>query len=446
MTKRHFLSVSTIVNSVVASVDQATLSGLSFLISIILIKNVSKVEYGYYSIAFTITLFLICVQNAIVNSPLAVLLVSKKGSESKNYPASLFYGQFIVFVPIVCLILTAAALFTYFGFHSPHTSLAAALSFASVGILLREFLRAYFFAEEMPQQVLKMDVLYVLLFLTGLYTLHLLLSIRVSSVFILMGISGILAGIIFCRGRNWHYREVSIKKSYRENWKYGKWALLGVIIWHIQNYSYLYLLGALLGSVAVADVSAARLLMMPMILFREGWMKIAIPHGSRLREQRQLDRFVKEQVFICLIFAIIVVLYTAAITNFSEVLQTVLFTQKYSGSLSYIIFFAVIFIIGFFGVNANYGLQVTKNFDLITKVSFFTMLVTLGCAYFLIKAYGIKGGLTALIIGEVLVSGILWFYYAKIVFYDLVSHRYMTQKKVLIPKISRSETFTMTEE
>jgi len=437
MLNNTLLRSKIVLNSIVASVDQAALSGLSFLISIVLIKTVPKVDYGYYSIGFSVALFLICIQNAIVNTPLAVLLVSKNSSEKKTYAASLGLGQFIVILPAVCLGLILAAMLKFGGLDPTQAAVAAAICFAAIGILFREFLRAYYFAEEMPQQVLKIDLFYVLIFLCGVGIIYFFFKISVSFIFVLMGISGILAGLIFCCARNWRPHKLSIKKSYRENWKYGKWALLGVIVWHIQNYSYLYLLGALLGGAAVAEVSAARLLMMPMILFREGWMKIVVPYGSRLREQRNLKRFFKEQLLACLIFGLVVVLYTAVIMSLSGFLQTMLFTQKYTDSLNYILFYAVIFIIGFLGVNANYGLQVTKHFDLITKINFFTMLVTLGCTYFLIKGYGIKGSLTALIIGEALVVVILWYNYAKIVFFRLADHRIPRTKKAMVPRYSK---------
>ena len=79
LIKKNF-STSLIFKFGIASVDQAMISALNLLISIILIKTASKVEYGYYSIAFSISLFLISIQNAIVNAPLAVLLVSKKNA------------------------------------------------------------------------------------------------------------------------------------------------------------------------------------------------------------------------------------------------------------------------------------------------------------------------------------------------------------------------------
>ncbi len=434
-----------ILKSGIASVDQGMLSAVNFLISIILIKTVAKVDYGYYSIAFSILLFLISVQNAIVNTPLAVLLVTKKAGEKKAYAASLCYGQFLALLPAVCLGLAAIILLRSWGLDSTQASVAAALCIGGVGLLFREFLRAYYFAEEVPLQVLKMDALYAALFLCFIALSYLLLTISVAVILILMGMSGLLSALVFSRNRDWQYRQESIRGGYRENWKLGKWALLGVFVTHVQNYSYLYLLGALLGSLAVADVSAARLLLMPLVFVQEGWGKIAVPHGSRLREQNQIGRFFKEQILVSLVFTIGTAAYVAFLLTFSGVLERFLFTEKYENSLDYVLFWGAIVAIRFITQNASYGLQVTKNFHTISKTNFVTMLVTVGSAYFLIGAHGIGGGLAALIVGGMLLAGALWFSFGKIVF-SMRDEVIGKAKRNLAPILSKGDPVTLLDD
>lgn len=400
----------------IASADQALLSATSFLVSILLIKTVPKAEYGYYSVALPISLFLLSLQNAVVNTPLAVLLASKNGTDRRDYVGSLCYGQFLVILPGACLALLVSALLRYRGLDPAVASIAVALSAAAVGLLYREFLRSYLFAEEAPLEVLKMDALYVAVFLGLLSVPYLFSGIRVETVFLLTGASALLVALPFGRGRGWSFPPPSVSKSYGENWKFGKWALLGVCVTHVQTYSYLYLLGILSGSVAVADVSAARLLLMPMMLVQVGWGKIAIPHGSKLREEGRIHRFFREQVLSSLVFLVAVAVYVALLLAFSGVLRDSLLTEKYANSFGYVIAWGAIFVVGFAALNASYGLQVTMGFSIITKVSFLAMLVTVGSAYYLIRGYGIAGGLAALLLGEILLAVGLWISFGKTVF------------------------------
>jgi O-antigen/teichoic acid export membrane protein len=400
----------------IAAADQAMLSATSFLISILLLRVVPKSEFGYYSVAMAIYLFLISLQNAVVNTPLTVLLASKKGADRKEYVASLRHGQFLFIIPACCLTLVAVALFRLGGLDPTAASIAGALGVASLGFLYREFLRSCLFAEEVPAQVLAMDVLYVAASLCFLAVPYLFFEIRVSIVFLLTGASALLVALLFDRSRGWQRDPKSVSKSYRENWTLGKWALLGVCITHVQNYSYLYLLGIFVGSLAVADVSAARLLLMPLILFQAGWGKIAIPHGSRLLEEGQVRRFFKEQIFTSIGFAVGVTAYVALVMAFSGMLQDHLFSEKYASSFRYVMTWGAIFVAGFIAMNASYGLQVMRDFRIITKVSSFTMIVTVGSAAYLIREYGITGGLAALLLGQVLLAVGLWTSFAKAVF------------------------------
>jgi O-antigen/teichoic acid export membrane protein len=421
-------------NSSLATVDQAILSGLNFVISIILIKTVSKVEFGYYSIALSIALFFLSIQGAIVNTPLAVLLVEKKGDQRQKYSGALCYGQFLVILPAAFLGLIASGLMYFWGFDTLKSILVASISLAAIGLAFREFLRAYYFAEETPLRVLKIDVIYILLYMSLIMSCHLFYKLSTSAVFILNGLSGFMVSVAFVRHRGWRFDRLAIKESYRENWGFGKWALLGAIVTHLQNYSFIYLIGALLGSAAVADVSAARLLMMPVLLAKIGWGKIVVPHGSKLRESNQKPRFFKEQAFACVIFIVCIGVYILGLLSFSGILNRFLCTEHYADSFKYLMYWGVFFIVAFFALSASYGLQVMKEFYVLTKVNIYTMLVTVAGTYFFIQWFGIKGGFAALIFGGALAAIAFWYLFVQIVFPKLDSHQTAPIKEILSHK------------
>lgn len=408
------ISKSLLYKSGIASIDQAFLSGLNFLISIVLIKIVSKPEYGYYSIFFSIILFMASIQTAVINTPLAVLLITKKGDEKRKYVGSLFFGQNLLLIPLSLIGVIGGVVMWYFNLLEPSLSaIIVAISLAFIGILLREFLRAYFFADEIPKTVLIIDVLYVILFIILGFFAYIFSQLNVAAVFFLMGLSSFLVGIFFINRNKWNFSRSDIKLSYSENWKYGKWALFGVTVTHIQTYSYLYLLGIIVSTAAVADVSAARLLLMPLVLAQEGWSKVILPHGSKLRETNRLPRLFKEQVIVSIAFVVVVMSLVFVLIFFKPLLLNIILSAKYANSFDYIFYWGAIFAMGFIALNASFGLQVLKSFELISKINFVTMLVTILLAYFLINSNSIKGGLLALLIGQTISAIILWHFYAK---------------------------------
>ena len=169
----------------------------------------------------------------------------------------------------------------------------------------------------------------------------------------------------------------------------------------------------MVSSVAVAEVSAARLLLMPLVLVQTGWNKVILPHGSRLREENRLPRLFKEQVIVSIVFVFIVISLVFIAIFLKPLLLNVILSDKYANSFDYIFYFGAIFSMGFIALSANLGLQVLKKFDVIVKINFFTMLATLLSAYLLILSYGIIGGLIALLIGQTISAILLWIFFAK---------------------------------
>jgi O-antigen/teichoic acid export membrane protein len=396
-----------ILNSGVAFVDQAMVSATNFLTSFILIKTVPKEGFGYYSIVLAISLFLISLQNALVTTPLAVLLAAKDSQRKNGYVAALYWGQLLAIIPATLLGLIATGLLYEYGLDATEVWTIGALCIGAIGILLREFSRSYYYAQESPVKVLKLDTLYTVAYFGFILIAFFASKISVPLIFVFMGASGLIASL-FYNYRGWSFDWSAIRDSYRENWTYGKWALLGVFVTHIQNYCNLYLIGSLLSTAAAGSASASRIPLTPLALLQTGWGKVAVPRGSRLRETRQLRRFIKEQAAVSAIIGIAIMAYVAVLLMSTDFLKRFLFNKGYESSLDFIVFWGAINIVNFAGINAMCGLQVMKDFGILAKINAFTMVVTLAASYVLIGQYGIKGGLAASLLGETLLTLALW--------------------------------------
>ena len=158
-------SSSLFVKSGAAFLDQAIISGANFVTAIVLMKTVPTEEYGYYAIAFAASLFLVSLQNAVVTTPLAVLLASKSGEEEDDYAGALYWGQIISIIPAAALGVTATGILYFVGIDDIKVLTIGSVCFAAVGILLREFSRAYYFAKQSPFTVLLLDSCYTLTYL-----------------------------------------------------------------------------------------------------------------------------------------------------------------------------------------------------------------------------------------------------------------------------------------
>ncbi len=395
--------------TVTAMADQALRSCANFLVAIIIIKSASKAEYGYYALAFPASLFLVTLQNAIVTGPLTVLLVNYRGRRRKDYIRALCWGQLLVIVPLAAIGLLTVAGLCLAGLEDRRYAVIAALCAAATGLLLFEYLRAYYYAEERPGRVLLIDALQ-----TAGYVALLLLSLLVqplsSATAILL--SGLSAMVVFglCRRRCMRpgWSDAALRKGYTEHWQYGKWALLGVVTTHIQMYGSTYLLGAFVDATAVADLSAGRLLLMPFLLLRMGWGQVSAPHGAALLKQNRMPTYVRELIVAAVVGVAMIAVYTVILYRFDDAIGHFLLSNKFDRAFDYIPLWAAVASAQFVRLNAGMGLLVLKEFRFLAIVSTLVTVVTVAGACLLIPTQGGMGALLAMLVGEVLMGGVLW--------------------------------------
>ncbi len=396
--------------TIVASVDQALTSATNFGVTLLLLKFVPKIEFGYFSIVLTILTYVTWVQNAIITTPLNVLLAAKTAEEEIKFSSSLFRGQ-IVFVTGFSVLTVSASLAYYFLFDSTLIPLViAASAFSIIGILSRSYFRQLAYAQELPGKALKQDMLFALFYIIFIAAAMFFSSLNIVIVIIGMGLSNIIVFTLYNIKESMKVTRDDIREAYRETWKLGRWSLVGITVTHFQTYSYQYLIAIMLGSLAVADNSASRLLISPLLFMQAGWGSIVRPRGAKLREQKKLDKFFKELILASILIAILISAYMIFIYAAGGFFQKFLFTDKYKDSMEYVFYWGGVFIFQYIRANASYGLQVIKKFKNIALINMVTMVITIITSYLLILQYQIKGALIASMVGEIIFGSILWYF------------------------------------
>ena len=392
----------------IAAIDQGMLSAVNLAVQLILINTVAKGEYGYYSVAFSVVLYMISFQNAVVNTPITVTLASKSGEVKSKYLSSIFSGQLSALAVFAIVGTLMILLIYFFGLGINESMIAGSLCLASFGILNREFLRSYFYTEERPLKVLKLDSYYAMIYLGLIGISFLVYKVSVPLVIVFMGFAAGFDSLILNKSFKLNFNFNYIKEAYKENWQISKWSVIGVTVTQLQNYSYLYVVGFFLGSTAMADVSASRLLLMPLSLVINGWSSVIRPYGAKLREANQLKKFFKNLVIAVSLYPIIVFSIAIVLNLLSGFLLRTVFNQEYQNVFDYIFYWALIFSVLFIRANASYGLQVVKKFKSLAMFNAITMVITVILAVVLTYEFQVKGALIASLTGECIFATVLW--------------------------------------
>lgn len=402
--------------STIAAVDQGLLSLINLGVQILLIKIVTKDEFGYYSLGLSIIMYLMSFQNAVVNTPITVTLAERNNDDKNKYVSAIFTGQFYVLLFICTIGAILSLSIELLGFYTDYSLLAMSLFIGSFGVLNREFLRSYFFAEERPEKVLKLDIYYGLIYTALIGVSFVLYKINVPLVLMFMGIAAAFDSLILNKEFNYKSKFREIIDHYKGNWQISKWALIGITVTHIQNFTYLYVVGLMLGSAAMGEVSASRLLLMPLGLIINGWGNVIRPYGSKLREEKLLNKFYKHLVLASAGFQLLILIVTILIYIFSDTILKLGFNENYKNIFEYLPLWGLLSGVSFIRANASYGLQVVKKFKSLALVNLGTMIITLLFAIVLTKYWEIKGALIASLIGSIIFAVILWIILYKSVF------------------------------
>lgn len=272
----------------VSVIDQAVVSGNTFITNLICVRLFTKEEFGIFAILFTIYLFLNQLQSAIVTTPLSVLSKGKGPREQRRYLSSTFLHQITLSGLICCLIVLAATFMEGLGYaESPFLPGLYALAFATVPLQVLEYLRRVLFAKFATVNALRLDA-----FFTAV-NLILLMGVVIGQkggvlgpsvlnptvVFGCMGLAAMAAIAVGFRNavHDMELAGVRWSDSLRENWSFGKWVLgsqFGSVALIQAN---VWVIAAIGGTAAAAVVEGTRILVAPLQVLMFGAGNLLLP-------------------------------------------------------------------------------------------------------------------------------------------------------------------------
>ncbi len=391
--------------------DQALLSATNFLVGLFVLRHVPKSAYGEYIFAGAVLLFLAGVQNAVAITPLTVLAPDKGKSEAE-FRSALATGQLLLLLPFSFILLLIGWGGGHFDLFSK--GMATILLVAGIvapGFLLRELVRGMLFQRLRVGTALLGDLMATLLLAGGLQVVGKILpdQLHLGALFVTGG-AALVAGVLFAvpAGTLICSRWGEITAALSEAWQHGRWALSGVVITWLQDQSYIYLLTFLLGAAGTADASAARLFLAPASLVIASFGRVLLPTLARLHHERQSLRFRRVAGKGLLVVATTVGCYVLVIAATADHLAAAFLPASYGGLRWMVLLWGACTLVQVFRGHFSWLLQASRCFRPITMANALSSVVTLLSGALLISRYGPAGGVAALIVGELVLTGLLW--------------------------------------
>jgi O-antigen/teichoic acid export membrane protein len=242
----------------VSLADQAVVSGVRFVTSILIARTVGDDGLGVYSIAFGCLLIAICTQEALVAAPFTLFHARESGREKSRYHASAL-AQLIIIMVIASVGFSVASVGIYLrGNTSGLLAPMAVLAISSPFVLLQEFGRRVELARLRNLWALGID--------TTSGSLQLLLLVLLASQGILnaanayacLGIASAIPAFIWLlvAYRDLVFERANILFELRRHWSLARWSFLAQLIGLLHFQSMMWMMGWMLGP-AAAGVFAA---------------------------------------------------------------------------------------------------------------------------------------------------------------------------------------------
>jgi O-antigen/teichoic acid export membrane protein len=350
--------------------DQAILSGLSLVLSLVLITYSGPAEFGRFVLAQTILLVTTSLQAALILTPIVVFTPGRAEDVRAGIISTLATADLALLAAALALAGAIAAVVT-----GDAWQVAAILALVGGG-LQREVARASLIARERMGRVLALDSIFAVSAVAAIAGLWQISSPATAAI---GGLAvGNLAAILLCRtplGRV-PSRLVAALRDYRTYWKDTKWALLAAGVCEDQMRVHVFVLEGLRGTVALGTVHAGRVLTAPISLLAITWERIARPRLSAHLFAGEIGDAMRV-LRLGLAFLLSVALaYLAALYLVWDIVEALVFKGRYESIGFIVAAWSMHAVMGTIGTCLSVTLQSARLFRELARIGVIGAIVT----------------------------------------------------------------------
>jgi O-antigen/teichoic acid export membrane protein len=398
----------------VSVIDQIVLSGANFAVGLLLIRQTSDLDYGMFVLVQSAIALLMSAQVAWLSSPLAVLAPAKTAALRRLMVGSVELSQkkFLRNASVVALLIPTVGYFTsvWSGLESFVIGLGILACWAS---LQREYLRGVLLIFGRPHDMLRADVVGVVILLVGAFIAAYGAGIAVVWAVTALIVSAVVCGLVARRSLEADPGFVvgDAGEFWREMRPLAVWATVGALTYWIYSQSYNYVLASRINLKAVADVNAARLMLMPTIVLTVGVKTLLVPTAAAWLAESSVGRLIRRLLWFASGIALIDLVYCIGLWLFRDVLSHDLMHKSISNRDLLLVLWATLSLIALYRDLLQTGVFALKKFRSLAAITAASAIVSLTIMWFGIRHWGAAAALIGQVAGETInllgVAGIL---------------------------------------
>lgn len=380
-------------NTTLALVSQALVSGTNFATSIIIGNACGADGLGVYFLGFSVIVFGIGVQSALVSTPYTVFYPTESPASRNHRAGSSLYNHMRALMAFGLLILPGSLLLLVLG-ATREALIGICLLFVLPAATSRDFSRRICFSDADLGSAVRID--------GGVTGIQVLLLLTLWAFGILTPETGIICIGIACSvltlwfySRQRHRFELEperLRTDTRKDWQFGKWLLLEQVFTIASTYMMPWVLALYLDSLAVGIFAACFSIASLSNPFLQGIGNYLLPVFSRHVSERDQKTLNQVNLRFTLLTVGVMVLYFLVCLAGGELLLQLLFRRDdYSGFGLLVAILAGRAVIGSAGLTAHYYLLARERPKVSLLASVLAVSTMVVASTWLIPNYGLYG-------------------------------------------------------
>ncbi len=389
---------------------QALLSGTNFAVGLILIRRTSDLQYSYYILATNALLLVTALQTSFIQPYIVRNLAIMDGPARHDLVGALVRTNRL-WVPAICAItlMVTAGLWALHALDTETALLLAACLLAGAMALSREFFRVTLFAYRHPSSVLRADLAFAAVLISGAF----LATFSDSSALIaVIGVAGAqFMGLLILRGALWRHESWNRHITDSVMGKIaatGAWAILGSGIHWLLIQGYSYLVAGVLDVKDIAAIAATRLTLMPVFVLSGGVSMLLFPITTRWVHEVGSRRATRRLLALVAGLGAAALLYMAAMWLLRDWIFAVILKKSFAHRDPLLLLWSAVFLVTLCRDQLATLLAANARFRDMTLTTGFSAVIWLFSSYLAMVRYGPPGAVFGILLGEsVNMAGIL---------------------------------------
>jgi O-antigen/teichoic acid export membrane protein len=385
-------------------VDQILLSAANFFVGFMLIRRTSDIDYGLFVLVQSAILLIVSAQNAWLSGPISVLGPKRNPEARRDMVGAIetSHRRALNVLVIAALLFPLAAY--VFKLCNGLVAIVMAIGvLACQAALRREYVRSVLLMYARPNSVLRADLSYI-----GVLLIGALLAAYGPKPAVLWAVGGLAVSAWV--GSAAAHRSLGINPGWvtgnatpfwAEIKPLGTWAVVGSVIYWSFGQSYNYMLVSRLDLIAVANVNAARLLLMPTFVIALGIKSLLVPSAATWLAESGLKALTKRLLVFGSGVVVIDLLYIGFVWIFRDWL-TADFLHKTIGDRDVLLLlWAALALIGLIRDVLMCALVALERFKPMAWLTGYSAVISLTLMWFGMSWWGARAVLIGQIVGEI---------------------------------------------